>query len=122
MGRFFLILAALSGLLSVALGAFGAHALRTRLDDHALKIFHTGVEYQFFHTFALGLVGLLSLRHESSYLRSAGWAFLIGVFLFSGSLYGLTLCKLPKLGMITPLGGTAFLVGWLLLALAIWKG
>lgn len=115
---FFLAAAAVSGFLAVALGAFGAHALKQTLEESFLKIFHTGVEYQFYHTFALAWVGLALERADSPGLRAAGWAFLIGIVIFSGSLYALALTKVTKLGAITPLGGLSFLVGWVLLFVA----
>lgn len=115
MANFFLSAAAVTGFLSVAFGAFGAHALKARLDEKYLAIFKTGVEYQFFHTFALALVAILLLRGETSLLRYAGWAFLVGIFIFSGSLYALALSQVGVLGAITPIGGVCFLVGWALL-------
>jgi len=119
--RFFLLLASFFGFLSVALGAFGAHALKAVRDEYHLKIFHTGVEYQFLHTFALALVGVLLSREDSPWLRASGHAFWIGILIFSGSLYLLTLTRVGKWGAVTPIGGTAFLVGWALLFIALWK-
>ena len=107
--RLFLIPAAISGFLAVALGAFGAHALRGVLEGYLLQVFHTGVQYQFYHTLALALVALLPDRPS---VRVAGWSFLTGIILFSGSLYVLALSGIHWLGAVTPLGGTAFLVGW----------
>lgn len=102
--------AALSGLLAVALGAFGAHALKAHLNPEMLAIFHTGVEYQFYHAFAL--LGCASLSIET---RWAPRLFLAGIFLFSGSLYVLAITGVRELGMITPLGGLSWLVAWGLL-------
>jgi uncharacterized membrane protein YgdD (TMEM256/DUF423 family) len=115
--RLFLPLAALSGFLAVALGAFGAHALGTRLDERALSVFETAVQYHFFHTLALLAVGLLCRREASAsvQLRSSGIAFALGLVLFCGSLYLLSVTGLRWLGAITPLGGLAFLAGWGLL-------
>ncbi len=107
--RAFLVPAAISGLLAVALGAFAAHALRGLLDQSLLQVFQTGVQYQFYHTLALALVALLPDRRS---LRLAGWSFLAGIVLFSGSLYVLALSGHHWLGAVTPLGGTAFLIGW----------
>jgi uncharacterized membrane protein YgdD (TMEM256/DUF423 family) len=106
---------ALSAALAVALGAFGAHALAGRLDARGLEIWHTAVQYQGLHALALVGFGLYRARFAGSDL--AGWGFLAGSVLFSGSLYGLALGGPRFLGPITPLGGTAFLFGWLMLAL-----
>ena len=114
----FLLLSAISGFLSVAFGAFGAHALKASLDEYHLKVFHTGVDYQFYHTFALALVGLLLLRGDQPLLRASGYSFLVGTVIFSGSLYLLALTRVGKWGAVTPIGGLAFLVGWVLLAVA----
>ncbi|GAB5412691.1 MAG: DUF423 domain-containing protein [Congregibacter sp.] len=108
-----LFLGAFGGFLSVATGAFGAHALRNRLDDYALRIFETAVQYQFYHSLALLLTGaLLTQFPQSSLLKSSTLAFALGILVFSGSLYVLSLTGLRWLGAITPLGGLAFLVGW----------
>lgn len=121
MARNFLIIAAISGLLLVVLGAFGAHALETRLSPHRLIWWQKAVTYQGLHTLALFGVGLLALSHSGRALQTAGWLFLGGILLFSGSLYLLALTGLRGLGMITPLGGTAFIGGWFALALAAWR-
>ena len=122
MARYFLSLAAFSGLLAVALGAFGAHALRGRLDDYARGVFDTAVQYHFYHSLALLGVGLLALHYPASpLLRSAGIAFLLGILVFSGSLYLLSMTGRTWLGAITPIGGLAFLVGWGCLAAAGWR-
>lgn len=118
MVRLWLFLAALDGFLSVAAGAFGAHALRTRLTPDLLAVFETGARYHMYHALALAAVGLLSLHRPSGTLDAAGWAFLAGTLLFSGSLYALALSGVRILGAITPFGGVAFLAGWALLALA----
>lgn len=111
-----LALGALSGALTVALGAFGAHALKERLTPEELDIWRTAVQYQGLHAAALGLTGLLAARVGRG--AGAGWGFLVGTLLFSGSLYALALGGPRYLGAITPFGGVAFLVGWALLALA----
>ncbi len=110
--RLFLLIGAVYGLLGVALGAFGAHALRSRLSPEMLAVYHTGVEYQFYHAFALLAVGLLALQRCPPGLPLAGWCFAAGVLLFSGSLYLLALTGTRWLGAVTPLGGLLFLVGW----------
>lgn len=122
MAQVSLILAALSGLLAVAFGAFGAHALRARFDDYAMGIYETAVQYQFYHALALFGVALLLIQHPASQLlRSSAWLFLIGMLVFSGSLYLLSFTGLRWLGAITPLGGLAFIGGWACLAAAGWK-
>ena len=118
----FVIIGSLSGFLGVALGAFGAHGLKARVSPEMLTVWQTGVQYHLVHALALLLIGILcQLLPEASLARSAGWMMLIGTLLFSGSLYVMVLSGVRALGMITPLGGVAFLIGWLLLALAAWR-
>lgn len=119
--RLWLILGAASAFLSVAAGAFGAHALRARLAPDLLTIFETGARYHMYHSLGLIAIGLLSQLRPSPLLNGAGWAMLAGILLFSGSLYALALSGVRALGAITPLGGVGFLVGWLLFALAAWR-
>lgn len=122
MARWFVIVAASSGFLAVALGAFGAHALKNRLDEYALSVYQTAVQYQFYHSLALLAVGLLCLGlPHSRLLQLSGWAFVLGIVIFSGSLYALSFTGLRWLGAVTPLGGLAFMLGWLLLLLAAWR-
>ncbi|MEP6389639.1 MAG: DUF423 domain-containing protein [Halioglobus sp.] len=122
MANLFITLAALSGMFAVALGAFGAHALKGRLDTYALGVFETAVQYHFIHTIALLCVGLLALSQPPTLLlRSSGLLFLLGLLLFSGSLYVLSLSGIKWLGAITPLGGLAFIGGWGCLAAVGWK-
>lgn len=111
-------IAALFGLLAVIIGAFGAHVLEKNLTEHALHRLQTGVEYQFYHAFALLGVGILCSLHrnyDSRLLKLSGGAFIIGILLFSGSLYAYALTGISKLGMITPFGGSAFMLGWIFL-------
>jgi uncharacterized membrane protein YgdD (TMEM256/DUF423 family) len=123
MAKNYLVVAALSGLLAVALGAFGAHGLKQRLSADMLAVYQTGVQYHFYHTFALLAVSLLMLHMPASNaLRWSGMAFVVGIALFSGSLYVLSLSGVRWLGAIAPLGGVAFMAGWLLLARAAWSG
>ncbi|KZE51729.1 hypothetical protein AV540_12750 [Brevibacillus parabrevis] len=120
--KLFLLLGSISGFLSVALGAFGAHALKEKLDEYSLGIFHTGVTYQTTHALALVLVAmLLKWYPDSSGLVWAGWCFAAGTVIFSGSLYTLALTGIKVLGAITPIGGVLFLAGWALLAFHAWK-
>lgn len=119
MSKLFLFLAALSGFLSVAFGAFGAHALKQRLDAYALGVFETAVQYQFLHTLALLAVAILALWQPlSPWLKGSGYLFCFGIVVFSGSLYLLSLTGVKWLGAITPIGGLGFLGGWLCLAVA----
>jgi uncharacterized membrane protein YgdD (TMEM256/DUF423 family) len=120
MDRTFLLIGALAGFIGVGFGAFGAHGLRNRLSPDMLAAFETGVRYQMYHAFAVLIVALAVARLDGWLVRGAGWAFTIGIVLFSGSLYVLTLTGVTSLGAITPVGGLAFLVGWgLLIAAAL---
>lgn len=120
MARPFLMLAAFFGLTGVALGAFAAHGLKRYLSADYLAVFQTAVHYQLIHALALFGVALLALRAPGRLLTAAGTLFLVGVLLFSGSLYLLTLTGF-RAGIITPVGGVAFMGGWLCLLLAGWK-
>ena len=120
MERKFFFLASISGGLAVILGAFGAHALKVRVEPQLLTTFEIGVRYQMYH--ALALLTLSNIRWPASrLLTTSGWSFLCGTILFSGSLYLLTLSGERWFGAITPLGGLAFILGWLCLALAAWR-
>lgn len=111
------MLGAVSALVAVAAGAFGAHALRARLDPALLIVFETGARYQMFHALALIAVAWAGTRWPGRMVSLAGWCFVAGTVLFSGSLYALALTGHRAFGAITPLGGVAFLAGWLSLAL-----
>ncbi len=123
----FLLAAALFGLLAVIIGAFGAHGLEKSLSEHAIQRYQTGVQYQFYHVFALFGLSLLasqfsspvsSQRQQSSRLLNiSGIAFVLGIILFSGSLYLYALTGITKFGMITPIGGLSFIIGWICLLL-----
>jgi len=121
MARLWLLLSAFAGFTGVALGAFAAHGLKSRLTPEYLAVFQTGAHYQMIHALALFGVGLLALHMPGRSVNLAGGAFALGILLFSGSLYLLTLSGIGKLGMITPFGGVAFLIGWLCLGLAAWR-
>ncbi|MFB4213616.1 DUF423 domain-containing protein [Shouchella sp. JSM 1781072] len=119
MGRIFILIGAIVMALSVAIGAFGAHGLEGRLSERMLKNYQTGVQYHMIHGVGLLFVGILSLKMTANQMvNGAGWAFLIGIVLFSGSLYVMALTGITKLGAITPIGGLAFIVGWVLLGIA----
>jgi len=113
-----LVVAALNGLLAVAAGAFGAHALQARLDPHALQIFETGARYQMYHALAIGLAALAMRGASVSPAQLSAALFLVGIILFSGSLYLLALTGVRALGIVTPFGGLSFLAGWAVLAYA----
>lgn len=119
--RGFLLLAALFGFTGVGLGAFAAHALKSKLSPEYLAVFQTGVHYQMLHALALLAVALLARQLPGRLLLAAGSLFALGIVLFSGSLYALTLSGINALGMITPLGGVAFLGGWLCLGVYAWR-
>jgi uncharacterized membrane protein YgdD (TMEM256/DUF423 family) len=110
--RLFLGIGAVGGFFSVALGAFAAHALQNILSPGLLDVFHTGVQYQAIHSLALLAVGLMMERQARPPLRLAGWAFASGILLFSGSLYILATTDISWMGVVTPFGGLAFLLGW----------
>jgi uncharacterized membrane protein YgdD (TMEM256/DUF423 family) len=115
-------LGALLMFLDVALGAFAAHGLKQRVSPEMLQVFETGARYQAYHALAVLAVGLIAARWPSRAVDNAGWCFLAGIALFSGSLYALALTGEKRLGMITPFGGALFLAGWGLLAFARLRG
>lgn len=122
MERMFFVLGALSAFLGVAAGAFAAHGLKGRLSLEMLSVFEVGVRYQMYHAFALLIVAWALTKWPSAFMTAGGVLFVIGTILFSGSLYLLSLTGVTWLGAITPLGGVAFLAGWLCLAWGAWKG
>ncbi len=122
MDQRFFRLGAASALIAVAAGAFGAHALRARLDPGMLAAFETGARYQMYHALALMAVAWASERWPGRLTGMAGWCFVAGTVLFSGSLYAMALTGHRALGAITPLGGVAYLSGWLCLALGARRG
>ena len=122
MNKTFLLLGSLNAFLSVALGAFGAHGLKSRLSEEMLQTYQTGVNYHMFHAFGLLIVGVVAQwLANSTLLNWAGWSMTLGILLFSGSLYLMSITGVRWLGAITPFGGIGFLAGWLLLAVAIFK-
>jgi uncharacterized membrane protein YgdD (TMEM256/DUF423 family) len=119
MARLFVVIAAVSGFMAVVIGAFAAHGLTRILTEHAVAAVKTGVQYQFYHTLVLLFLGFwASQKSVMPGLKAAGWAFILGILLFSGSLYALALGAPRWLGPITPLGGFCFLLGWALLLVA----
>lgn len=103
----------------VGFGAFGAHALKDKLEPYALQVFETAVRYQMYHALALLFVGLLALRLDSWWVKSAGLCLFLGTCLFSGSLYLIVLYAQRQLGIVTPIGGAFLILGWLLLAISV---
>ncbi len=127
MNKTFLITAALLGAFTVALGAFGAHAIKERVNEYSLGIFETAVKYQFYHVFALLAVGILFQQYSSGWMLWSGRLFIAGIILFCGSLYALTYFlannneSMKWLGAITPFGGLCFIAGWVCMAVAVIK-
>ena len=119
--RVWLVIAALNGALAVVFGAFAAHGFSQQLDAHALGTFETGARYHMYHALAMGLAALVM---QGTAARTATWSavlFLIGIVLFSGSLYALAMTGERAFAFVTPVGGVSFLAGWVLLALAAWR-
>jgi len=119
--RNILISGAIFMALAVLLGAFGAHALKKVLSPEMLAIYKTGVEYQFYHALGLLIVGLVGFHFDSKWLRWSGILLIVGIVIFSGSLYALSISGIKILGAITPIGGLSFVAGWIFLAIAIFK-
>lgn len=120
MAKTFLIIAAIYGFLAVSLGAFGAHALKTKLSPELMAVYQTAVQYHFYHLLALMMTALLLIQWpESSWLKFSGYGFAVGILIFSGSLYVLAITGIRWLGAITPIGGLIFILAWLALAIGI---
>ena len=122
MPKTFLLLGTLNTVLCIALGAFGAHGLKQILSADMLSVYHTGVQYHFYHAFGMIVIGLLLLHFpKSRFMSISGWLMMAGIVLFSFSLYALSITGTKAFVMITPFGGVSFLSAWLLLTYAIWK-
>ena len=121
MDRFFFVAGSIFGFLAVALGAFAAHGLKGRLTPDMLTVFETAVRYHMYHALALLGVAWAASHWPDSRVQFAGWAFIFGIVVFSGSLYLLSTTGVRWLGAITPIGGLGFLIGWLLLVWAVWR-
>lgn len=119
MNQMLLGLAAVSGLIGVAMGAFGAHGLRSKLPENLMSAFETGVQYQLIHTLAVVACCILAVQFRTVWFHYAALSFLLGILLFSGSLYGLALTGMKWLGPVTPLGGLMFLAGWVVMLIAV---
>ena len=122
MDRLFFILGSLSAGLGVALGAFGAHALKGRLAPDMLAVYEVGVRYQLVHALALLATAWAATRWPGAWVHAGGWLFVAGTLLFSGSLYVLSLSGVRAWGAVTPIGGVAWLAGWACLAWGVWRG
>lgn len=123
MSHVWIVVGAIAGFLGVAMGAFGAHALSGSLSERSIAIYETAAQYQMYHALALIGVGLWCAFNPTAVglANASGWAFSLGILIFSGSLYALALTDIRILGAITPIGGLAFLAGWVLFALSAWK-
>jgi uncharacterized membrane protein YgdD (TMEM256/DUF423 family) len=122
MAKFYLVLGSINALLVILIGAFGAHGLKAKLTVENMAIYQTAVQYHFYHAVGLVLIGLIAWHIPTSpYLRWSAWLMIMGIILFSGSLYVLSITNIRWLGAITPIGGTAFIFAWLVLALGIIK-
>jgi len=120
-GSAWFVMGAIAAGVAVILGAFGAHSLKSRVDPELLVVFETGVRYQMYHALALLAVGLARVHWPTAVISLAGWFFLAGILIFSGSLYLMTATGERWLGAITPIGGLAFIIGWVLLAVGAWR-
>lgn len=122
MQKLFLLAGSVAMALAVALGAFGAHGLKNMLTDEMMDIFETGVKYHFYHAIGLLVIGLVAQHmSESLLLQWSGWMMIVGILIFSGSLYILSIAGIRWMGAITPIGGLCFIISWILLAWASWS-
>jgi uncharacterized membrane protein YgdD (TMEM256/DUF423 family) len=122
MHKFILLFSSISGALSVAIGAFGAHKFKDHLASiHRTEVFETAVRYQFYHTLALLMIGILFFQHQNKWLNWASLGFASGIIIFSGSLYILCATNIGKWGAVTPIGGLALIAGWVFLAMGLYK-
>lgn len=121
MNKYIIIIGALLLALAIIIGAFGSHALKSRIAPEMMLVYKTGVEYHFYHALGILLIGILSFHIQSCLLNWAAVLLMIGILLFSGSLYVLAITGIKWFGAITPFGGISFIIGWVLLALSVWK-
>ncbi len=120
--RFFLTISSIMMAMAIAIGAFGAHGLKTIVDDSMMKIYNTGVEYHFYNTLGLFAASfIMYLKPDSKKVIVASWLILVGMIIFSFSLYFLVILNIPVLGAITPIGGSLLIIAWVLLAISIYK-
>lgn len=121
MNRTFVSLGAFLAGIGVILGAFGTHALRDRLSEKAMETWHTGVLYHMIHAVALVIVGLLCAHADTKAVRASGWLFVAGIMIFGGTLYAYSITGITAFAIVTPLGGLAFILGWMTLAVSLRK-
>ena len=122
MSKLFLILGSINAATAVTMGAFGAHSLKTKISEDMLSVFQTAVQYHFYHSLGLMIIGLLTIYLKpAKHLEIAGWIMFTGIILFSGSLYILSTTSARWLGIITPIGGIAFIISWIFIAITVWK-
>ena len=122
MSKLFLILGSINAATAVSMGAFGAYFLKTKIPEEMLSVFQTAVQYHFYHSLGLMIIGVLTISIKpEKYLGIAGWMMFIGIILFSGSLYILSTTATRWVGIITPFGGIAFIVSWVFIAITVWK-
>lgn len=119
--KLFIILGAVNAFIAVALGAFGAHGLEGKIPDKYLETWNTAVQYQMFHAAGLLVIGLLAGKISSPLINWSGWLMFIGIIIFSGSLFVLSVTQIKVLGAITPIGGVSFLAAWVLMIIAAYK-
>ncbi|QMT59835.1 DUF423 domain-containing protein [Legionella sp. PC997] len=116
----FIAIGASSAMVATILGSFAAHHLKTQFSEYQMHLFQTGVFYQFIHSLALLFIGVILWHLNNQFIRVSGWLFFIGILLFPGSLYLMSLMQVKALGLITPIGGTCFICGWILLAMGMY--
>ena len=122
MSKLFLIFGSINAATAVSMGAFGAHSLKTKITEDMLYVFQTAVQYHFYHSLGLMIIGVLAIYIKSEkYLSIAGWIMFIGIMLFSGSLYILSTTTTRWIAVITPFGGIAFIISWVFITITIWK-
>lgn len=122
MSRLFLILGSINAATAVTMGAFGAHSLKPKMPEDMISAFQTAVQYHFYHSLGLIIIGLLTIYFKpEKHFHIAGWIMFTGIILFSGSLYILSTTGTRWLGIITPIGGIAFIISWVVIAITVWK-
>lgn len=117
----FVMVGSIFGATGVAMGAFGSHLLKSKISASSLDVYKTAISYHLFHALAILLCGVLAARIDSSLLKGAGFSFIVGILLFSGSLYFMTITGNKSLGIITPIGGIALITGWILITASVFK-
>lgn len=119
--KLFLLMGIFNGMIAVALGAFGAHGLEGKISEKSIEIWEKAVHYQMFHATALLATGLITAKHQAASITASGWLFFIGIVIFSGSLYIYAMTSVKAFAIVTPIGGVAFIAGWIMLAIYTMK-